>query len=197
MKAGNGAFMKTTHASASSSAACGVFMNAPLPAFTSSRIRSVPTAIFLDITLAAMSGMLATVAVASRSAYSAPSAGTRSVLWPATAQPTSSTWRSISPGVRSVLSPGIDSSLSSVPPVCPRPRPDSFATASPSEAASGANTRVTPSLTPPVECLSTLGRLTPDSGRVVPDSTIARVRAAVSRGERPLRYAAMSHAAAR
>src|SRR2546430_2023499 len=59
-----------------------------------------------------------------------------------------------------VCSSDLDSSLSSVPPVCPKPRPESFATASPREAASGANTRVTPSLTPPVECLSTLGRLT-------------------------------------
>ena len=55
------------HADASSAAASGVFMNAPLPAFTSSRMRSVPTASFFDITLAAINGMLATVAVASRS----------------------------------------------------------------------------------------------------------------------------------
>ena len=58
-------------AAASRSASSAVFMNAPLPALTSSRIRSVPTASFLLITLAAMSGMLGTVAVASRSAYSA------------------------------------------------------------------------------------------------------------------------------
>ena len=32
-------------------------MNAPLPAFTSSRIRSVPTASFFDITLAAIRGI--------------------------------------------------------------------------------------------------------------------------------------------
>ena len=43
-------------------------MNAPLPAFTSSRIRSVSTASFFDITLAAISGIDGTVAVASRSA---------------------------------------------------------------------------------------------------------------------------------
>src|SRR5438477_421324 len=62
-----------------------------------------------------------------------------------------STWRSSSSGDSEVRSPGIDSSLSSVPPVCPRPRPDSLATARPNDAASGANSRVTPSLTPPVE----------------------------------------------
>ena len=43
-------------------------MNAPEPVFTSSRIRSVATASFFDITLAAISGMDGTVAVASRSA---------------------------------------------------------------------------------------------------------------------------------
>jgi hypothetical protein len=57
-----------TQASASSSASASVFMKAPLPAFTSSRIRSEPTASFFDITLAAISGTDGTVAVASRSA---------------------------------------------------------------------------------------------------------------------------------
>ena len=62
-------------------------MNAPDPAFTSSTIRSVPTASFFDITLAAISGSDSTVAVASRSAYSGPSAGTRSADCAATAHP--------------------------------------------------------------------------------------------------------------
>ena len=56
------------HASASALASSGVFMNAPEPAFTSSRIRSVSTASFFDITLAAISGIEGTVAVASRRA---------------------------------------------------------------------------------------------------------------------------------
>ena len=56
------------HASASSAASAGVFMTAPLPAFPSSRTRSGPIASFFDITLAAMSGIDGTVAVASRSA---------------------------------------------------------------------------------------------------------------------------------
>ena len=43
-------------------------MKAPDPAFTSSRIRSVTTASFFDITLAAINGTDGTVAVASRSA---------------------------------------------------------------------------------------------------------------------------------
>ncbi len=43
-------------------------MNAPEPAFTSRRIRSVCTASFFDMTLAAISGTDGTVAVASRKA---------------------------------------------------------------------------------------------------------------------------------
>ena len=53
--------------------------------------------------------------------------------------------------------PGIDSSLSSVPPVCPSPRPDSCGTATPQAATSGASGRVILSPTPPVECLSAVG----------------------------------------
>ena len=146
----------------------GVFMNAPEPAFTSSRIRSVRTASFFAITLAAMRGTEGTVAVASRRAYSAPSAGTSCGVWAATAHPMSATCRRSSSGVRSVRTPGMDSSLSSVPPVCPSPRPDSLATASPRAAASGAKTRVTPSATPPVECLSISGTPRPSNARVSP-----------------------------
>ena len=54
--------------------------------------------------------------------------------------------------------PGIDSSLSSVPPVWPRPRPVSCGTATPQAATSGASGRVILSPTPPVECLSAVGR---------------------------------------
>ena len=43
-------------------------MNAPSPTFTSSTIASAPAAIFLDMMLAAISGMLSTVAVTSRRA---------------------------------------------------------------------------------------------------------------------------------
>ena len=52
--------------------------------------------------------------------------------------------------------PGIDSSLSSVPPVCPRPRPEIIGTTTPAAAAMGAQIRLVLSPTPPVECLSTL-----------------------------------------
>ncbi len=61
----------------------------------------------------------------------------------------------------------------------------------------GVNTKVTPSATPPVECLSTVGRVMPSSGRVCPESTIARVSARVSSASRPLMNAAIRKAAAR
>ena len=54
-----------------------------------------------------------------------------------------------------VRKPGIDSSLSSVPPVCPSPRPDIIGTYAPHAAASGASTIDSLSPTPPVLCLST------------------------------------------
>ena len=56
------------HRSANARASSGVFMNAPDPVFTSRRIRSVSTASFFDITLAAINGIEGTVAVASRNA---------------------------------------------------------------------------------------------------------------------------------
>ncbi len=119
-----------------------------------------------------------------------------SAVCAATAHPISRTWRRSSSGDRSVRNPGTDSSLSSVPPVCPKPRPESFATASPIDAASGANTSVTPSATPPVECLSTLGRPRSGSSIVLPESTRARVSASVSPASRPRMYAAIRNAAA-
>ena len=48
----------------------------------------------------------------------------------------------------------MDSSLSSVPPVCPSPRPESCGTAAPHAATSGVSGSVILSPTPPVECLS-------------------------------------------
>ena len=66
---------------------------------------------------AVIRGMDGTVAVTSRSAYSLRSSGAISPVWPIIAQPTSrSTWSNRSSEMR-VRKPGIDSSLSSVPPV--------------------------------------------------------------------------------
>ena len=60
------------------------------------------------------------------------------------------------------LQPGIDSSLSRVPPVWPSPRPDSCGTGTPQAATRGASGRVILSPTPPVECLSAVGRESPE-----------------------------------
>jgi hypothetical protein len=82
------------------------------------------------------------------------SAGARS---PASvmARPTSSTCRRRRSSERLTEKPGMDSSLSIVPPVVPRPRPESLATGAPQAAAMGREVRLTLSPTPPVECLST------------------------------------------
>ena len=161
-------------------------MNAPEPTLTSSRIAPAPPASFLLITLEAISAVFATVAVTSRSAYIALSAGTRSAVCAQTASPISSTWAISSRPLSSVRMPGIASSLSSVPPVWPRPRPESLTTCIPSAAASGATTSVVPSPTPPVECLSTVGPESAERSSVSPDATIAAVSAAASAGEKPL-----------
>jgi hypothetical protein len=71
------------------------------------------------------------------------------------ASPTSSTclWNCFSE--RFAEKPGTDSSLSMVPPVSPRPRPESLATGPPQAAAMGSEISEILSPTPPVECLST------------------------------------------
>ena len=61
-------FAISTISSASVIASSVVFIKAPLPVFTSSKIRSAPEAIFLLMMLEAMSGTLSTVPVTSRSA---------------------------------------------------------------------------------------------------------------------------------
>ena len=101
---------------------------APSPHLTSRTSASIPSAIFLLMIDAAMRGRLSTVAVTSRRAYSLRSAGAISGVWPMSPRPHSrrtarSSWR-----LRRTLKPGIDSSLSSVPPVWPRPRPEIIGT---------------------------------------------------------------------
>ena len=61
--------------------------NAPEPRFTSSTRPVSPSASFLLMMLAAMSGIDSTVAGASRSAYIFRSAGAISAVWPISAQP--------------------------------------------------------------------------------------------------------------
>ena len=90
--------------------------------------------------------------------------------------------------------PGIDSSLSSVPPVKPRPRPLILATFTPQAATSGTSTRLVVSPTPPVECLSTF---TPEMGlksSMSPEAAISIVRSTVSRSVMPLMAMAISMA---
>jgi len=88
------------------------------------------------------------------------------------------------------------SSLSRVPPVWPRPRPDIFGTVTPHAAASGASTIDTLSPTPPVLCLPTLMPGMCLSSTRSPDRTIASVSHDVSTGFMPLRTIAISSAEA-
>ena len=73
-------------------------------------------------------------------------------------QPTLWTSSVMRPVGSRVWKPGMESSLSSVPPVMPRPRPEIIGTRKPRQASSGARGRDTLSPMPPVECLSTSGR---------------------------------------
>src|ERR1700733_10276107 len=84
------------------------------------------------------------------------------------------------------------SSLSSVPPVCPSARPLSMGTRRPAAAAMGAMRKDVLSPTPPVECLSTVGRAgLPSAGRrrssCTPEVRMAWVSARTSAGSIPRR----------
>ena len=90
--------------------------------------------------------------------------------------------------------PEIDSNLSSVPPVCPNPRPLIFATGTPIEATRGPKIREVLSPTPPVECLSTLMPSIADKSTTSPLLTIACVKAKRSVGVIPLKTTAIKKA---
>jgi len=170
-----------------------VFMNAPEPYFTSNTSAVRLSASFLLRMLAVISGIELTVAVTSRKAYSRRSAGTSVAVAPVITQPTLSTTERISSVERSVRTPGMDSSLSSVPPVAPRPRPEIIGTFNPQQANSGATMNELLSPMPPVECLSTR---TPEPSllRTSPERSMASVRAKVSSTFRPRKYTAMVQA---
>ncbi len=102
-------------------------------------------------------------------------------------KPTSRRFRLISSSPRSVLRPGMLSSLSRVPPVCPRALPDIMGTFTPIEAIRGANMMLTLSPTPPVECLSILVPVTPPRSSLLPVASMASVRATVSSMSMPFR----------
>ena len=161
-------------------------MKAPSPTLTSSTIASAPAASFFDMIDDAIKGTMSTVAVTSRRAYSFLSAGTRCALWPTIATPTSRSCAISSSFVSSTLNPGIDSSLSRVPPVCPSPRPLIFPSGTPQAATIGPTAIDVLSPTPPVECLSTTFRPSAaPTASVSPERIIASVRANVSAAVNP------------
>ena len=88
----------------------------------------------------------------------------------------------------STRKPGIDSSLSSVPPVWPSPRPLILANGTPHAATIGPITIDALSPTPPVECLSTTFRPSADRSITSPLRTIASVSAWVSAAVSPRKY---------
>ena len=183
-----------TMVSASSRASSASFMNAPDPTLTSSTSAPVPSAIFLLMIELAISGIDSTVPVTSRSAYSFLSAGARPDPAAQITAPTSSSWRIISSLPSEARQPGIASSLSSVPPVCPSPRPDSCGTATPHAATSGASGSVILSPTPPVECLSAVGRDSAEKSIRSPLAIIAAVQRATSRRSMPFSRIAIASA---
>ena len=153
-----------------------------------------PPASFLLIILDTISGMQPTVAVTSRRAYSFLSAGSRLLSAPITQTPCSFAMRINSLCSREVLYPGIVSSLSMVPPVCPRPLPLIIASVAPRDAAMGATASVVLSPTPPVLCLSTDDVPNCERSSISPEAAIARVSATVSSSFIPRRYIAISSA---
>lgn len=124
-----------------------------------------------------------------------PSAGTISAVWPITDTLALLTVATNSSMLRFTWKPGKDSSLSRVPPVWPRPRPDILATGTPAAATRGASTMVVVSPTPPVLCLSTLMPSIPDRSTRVPLLTMASVSQAISRVFIPRKYTAIAQAA--
>ena len=155
-----------------------------------------PAAIFLLIILEAISGILSTQDIVSRSAYIFLSAGAKLAVCPIILIPMFSTfciklWISIL-----VLYPGMDSNLSTVPPVNPNPLPDIFATGIPSEAIIGNSIIDTLSPTPPVLCLSTTFSPNFDKSNTSPEFAIANVKFTISSSVIPFIYIAITNAAA-
>ena len=94
-----------------------VFIKAPLPTFTSSKMACAPEANFLLITEDAIRGILSTVPVTSRKAYSFLSAGASPSDCPITARPIRFTWSINASWSSDTCKFGIASILSIVPPV--------------------------------------------------------------------------------
>ena len=184
-------FPRLTISFARAKASSSCFMKAPLPVFTSNTMASAPAASFLLIIEDAISDILSTVAVTSRSAYSFLSAGASSFVCPMIAIPISFTFFSNSCTVISVEKPGKLSSLSMVPPVCPSPLPLIFAIFTPQAETMGVSAREVLSPTPPVLCLSTFTPEIPERSSISPLFAIAMVRKSVSSSFIPTKYMAI------
>ena len=187
-------FPRPTITWANSFAFSGSLINAPAPVLTSKTNALVPSAIFLLMIDDAISGIASTVAVTSRSAYNFLSAGANPAPAAQITAPHSCKTLSISSLDREARHPGIDSNLSKVPPVWPSPRPDNCGTAAPQAATKGASGNVILSPTPPVECLSTVGRESADHSIRSPLLIIASVHREISRFSIPLSKIAISRA---
>ena len=78
--------------------------------------------------------------------------------------------------------------------MCPSPRPDSCGTATPQAATRGASGRVILSPTPPVECLSAVGRDSEEKSSRSPLAIMAAVHREISSRLIPLSRIAMARA---
>ena len=90
-----------------------------------------------------------------------------------------------------IVSPGMDSNLSKVPPVWPKPRPLNLANVAPQAATIGPRTKDVLSPTPPVLCLSTLTPLRLDKSNVSPECSIKSVKLMTSSSVIPLKRIAI------
>ncbi|GAA1550080.1 hypothetical protein GCM10009788_59470 [Nocardioides humi] len=141
----------------------------------------------------AINGIASTVPVTSRRAYNFLSAGASPSPAAQTTAPTDSNCANISSFDNNARHPEIDSSLSNVPPVWPRPRPDNCGTATPHAATNGANGNVILSPTPPVECLSAVGRDNAEKSIRTPEAIIAPVQSPISRRSIPFNKIAINN----
>ena len=91
-----------------------------------------------------------------------------------------------------ILKPGMDSNLSSVPPVWPKPRPLSFAKVAPQAATIGPKTKDVLSPTPPVLCLSTFTPFKLERSSVSPECSIKSVKLITSSSVIPLNKIAIA-----
>ena len=144
--------------------------------------------------LEAINGIACTVPVTSLSAYNFLSAGANPAPAAQITAPQFLITSNISALLNDARQPGIDSNLSSVPPVWPSPRPDSCGTAPPHAATSGASGKVILSPTPPVECLSTVFRSSIDHSMRSPLLIIASVQREISREFIPFNIIAINTA---